>query len=183
MNEAFEKYWQGYCGAIHEMLREIAKSKHFATWKAAFEAAESALGKKYNDHVIQTVKNDEYLTDRIEKLEQELNESEEYTLKKFAFYDTGYQLIEALKKINELEVMHGWQPIATVPAEDSCRILLLFEGGEVSVAYYDPYYAEGGRGYVNGFAWVEPCSGETLDLHYDSPTHWMPIPSPPQEQE
>lgn len=67
------------------------------------------------------------------------------------------------------------------------RILLRFGDEAVSVAYWDWYYAEGGNGCTNGFAWIEPCSGEKLDLHYSTPpTHWMPIPafpSSPAEKE
>jgi hypothetical protein len=59
------------------------------------------------------------------------------------------------------------------------KILLLFEGGVVSVGYWDAYYAEGGRGYEGGEAWIEPVSGERLDLNYDAPIGWMPLPSPP----
>lgn len=57
------------------------------------------------------------------------------------------------------------------------RILLRFADGNVSVAYWDWYYAEGGSGCTNGFAWIEPCSGEPLDLHYDELVEWMPIPA------
>lgn len=59
------------------------------------------------------------------------------------------------------------------------KILLLFREGVVSVAYWDWYYAEGGRGYEGGLAWVEPVSGERLDLYYDEPIAWMPLPAPP----
>jgi len=57
--------------------------------------------------------------------------------------------------------------------------LLLFPGGEVSVGYWDAYYAEGGRGCINGYAWIEPCSAEALDLLYDPHTHWMILPKEP----
>jgi hypothetical protein len=80
-----------------------------------------------------------------------------------------------------------WQPMETAPKGGGAecvsdpkwveppRILLLFDG-DVSVAYWDWYYAEGGSGYRGGLAWIEPCSGKHLDLHYDAPTAWMPIP-------
>jgi len=78
--------------------------------------------------------------------------------------------------------MSEWKPIESAPKDNDCaRILLLFASGEVSVAYWDPYWAEGGRGYQGGLAWIEPCSGERLDQHYDVPTHWMPLPAPPSE--
>jgi hypothetical protein len=49
----------------------------------------------------------------VKELEAELNESEEYTLKKFNFYDTGYELIEALKRNNELEAeIEKWKEVS-----------------------------------------------------------------------
>lgn len=59
---------------------------------------------------------------------------------------------------------------------DPPKILLLFQGGQISVGYWDWYYAEGGRGYRGGEAWIEPCSGERLDIHYDKPIGWMSLP-------
>ena len=56
------------------------------------------------------------------------------------------------------------------------KILLLFEGGEISVGFWDWYYAEGGNGYEGGEAWIEPISGEMLDSHYYAPVGWMPLP-------
>lgn len=84
-----------------------------------------------------------------------------------------------------------WQPIETAPKGGGAemitdpawveppQILMLFEDGEVSVTYWDWYWAEGGHGYNGSLAWIEPCSGEQLSLHYGSPTHWMPLPNPP----
>ena len=89
--------------------------------------------------------------------------------------------------------MSKWQKIETAPKGSGTgsvcdpqyveppRILLLFEEGYTSVAYWDWYYADGGNGYDGGDAWIEPLSGEKLDMHYDSPTHWMPLPSPPED--
>ena len=85
-----------------------------------------------------------------------------------------------------------WQPIETAPKGGGAKyvtdpkwveppkILLRFGNEAVSVAYWDWYYAEGGHGYRDGFAWIEPCSSEPLNLHYSTPPDgWMPIPSPP----
>ena len=84
-----------------------------------------------------------------------------------------------------------WQPIETAPKGGGAemvtdpqwveppRILLLFDDGAASVAYWDWYYAEGGAGYTDGFAWIEPCSGQPLNLHHNAATHWMPLPEPP----
>lgn len=92
------------------------------------------------------------------------------------------------------EAPAGWRPIETAPkgggAEmrtdprwvDPPKILIRFGDEAVSVAYWDWYYAEGGHGCTTGFAWVEPCSGETLDLHYTTPPDgWMPLPAAPKE--
>jgi len=85
--------------------------------------------------------------------------------------------------------MTEWQPMETAPKGGGAelvtdpnwvqppRILLRFGDEAVSVAYWDWYYAEGGNGYTDGFAWIEPCSGEQLNLHYSTPPDgWMPLP-------
>ena len=85
-----------------------------------------------------------------------------------------------------------WQPIETAPKGGGAelvtdpnwveppKILLLFEGGEQAVGEWDWYYAEGGRGCVDGVAWV--ALGELLSQHFGRPTHWMPLPHPPTDQ-
>ncbi len=84
-----------------------------------------------------------------------------------------------------------WQPIETAPQGGGAErttdpayvkpphILLRFSNGEVSVGYWDWYYAEGGRGCTHGIAWVEPISGEQLRDHLGEPTHWMQLPPNP----
>ena len=87
--------------------------------------------------------------------------------------------------------MSGWQPIETAksyvaaqgkPYASDTAILLLFAGTKpaISVAYWDEYYAEGGAGCTDGVAWIEPVSGEQVRQHYGLPTHWMPLPPPPE---
>jgi hypothetical protein len=56
------------------------------------------------------------------------------------------------------------------------RILLLFENSIISVGHWDWYYAEGGSGYEGGEAWIEPVSGERLDMYYDAPIGWIALP-------
>jgi hypothetical protein len=58
------------------------------------------------------------------------------------------------------------------------RILLRFGEEGVAIAYWDWYYAEGGHGYRDGFAWIEPYSVEPLNLHYSAePDGWMSLPN------
>ena len=77
----------------------------------------------------------------------------------------------------ELAPKGGGAKLVTDPNyTDPPKILLRF-GDNVSVGYWDWYYAEGGRGYEGGLAWIEPVSGERLDLQYGAPTSWMPIPN------
>lgn len=86
-----------------------------------------------------------------------------------------------------------WQPIETAPkgggAEyitdpnwvDPPNLLLLFPDGHQVVCHWSWYYAENGAGYQDGIsAWTEQVSGEQVALHYGEPTHWMPLPEPPE---
>ena len=111
------------------------------------------------------------------------------TYAKAAHADAICALLPALLDENEsLKAEVGrlrWIPVSE-RLPDYCddvgsgRVLALFAGGETSVAYRDQYYATGGSGFTDGFDWVEPCSGELLNLHYDLPTHWMPLPAAPE---
>ena len=75
--------------------------------------------------------------------------------------------------------MTEWKSIKTAPKHE--KILLRFERqGAVSVAHWDEAYADGGYYCTHGVAWIEPVSGEQLRDYYDDPTHWMPLPQPPQ---
>lgn len=70
-----------------------------------------------------------------------------------------------------------WAPLVIDPQwVEPPQILLRFAKGEVSVGYWDWYYAEGGSGYTHGIAWVEPVSGELLRDHYGVPIGWMSLP-------
>jgi len=61
-----------------------------------------------------------------------------------------------------------WLSMSIAPKENGKQILLMFENERYSVGYWD--ITETG-----GFAWVEPCSGEKLHLHYDHPIGWKPL--------
>ena len=74
--------------------------------------------------------------------------------------------------------MSDWLGMDCAPMSSGCKkVLLQFDDGIVSVGYWDLYYAEGGRGYEGGLAWIEPVSGERLDMHYDAPVGWLPLPA------
>jgi len=64
-----------------------------------------------------------------------------------------------------IAVMPGWQPIESAP-KDETNLILLWNGEKVT----------GGAPWGSGWAdwmhdWIEP-----------PPTHWMPLPPPPQEK-
>jgi len=93
-------------------------------------------------------------------------------------------------------VVPGWLPIESAPKGSGIgklttdpdyvappAILLLFDEGKIAIGYWDWYYAEGGRGYEGGLAWIAQEAGERLDLHYDAPIGWMPLPAAPANKE
>ena len=92
---------------------------------------------------------------------------------------------------------HLWRPINTAPKGngdairdrhdldyvEAPKILLRFGDEAVAIGYWDWYYAEGGRGFRDGFAWVCQEFGEPLNLKYSTaPTHWASLPEPPTEE-
>ena len=94
---------------------------------------------------------------------------------------------------DRLAALDGWQSMDSAPKGGGAemrmdqayveppRILLQFPDGEISVAYWDWYYAEGGGGCTDGVAWTEPVSGEPVSRQYGSPVKWKPLPTPPKE--
>lgn len=90
-----------------------------------------------------------------------------------------------------LSVPAGWQPIETAP-KDGTNILVFYTKASVDfchIAWWDngEFYKE--QGYQN----IEDATGwwsyikDSFSSHklngYDAPTHWMPLPQPPKENE
>lgn len=72
--------------------------------------------------------------------------------------------------------MSGWQPIETAP-KDGTRILI-FQGGlewsrEVQIGWWDS------GGTRSGWSASSYEDGHILN-EKQAPTHWMPLPSPPE---
>lgn len=65
-----------------------------------------------------------------------------------------------------------WQPIETAP-KDGTRILA-WDGRSIHVAYW------GWDNPANRLAWL---GGHCRIDHIDQPTHWMPLPEPPRQEE
>ena len=78
-------------------------------------------------------------------------------------------VIAALKAADEA----AWLPIESAP-KDRTKVLLT-DGKEVSQGWYD----EWDRTFVRH---DEAQAGDGFSVHYDEwkPTHWQPIPNPPQ---
>lgn len=100
--------------------------------------------------------------------EKPLSELVDQTLTDLAWY---------VKEHDKLREANAWQPIETAPKDDAKK-LLIWVDGELGIWYRDLYYTAGiGRGCLEGMSgWVdqEGCA------RYDSPTHWRPLPDPPE---
>jgi len=68
--------------------------------------------------------------------------------------------------------MSEWKPIETAPKGN--ERVLTFGGGLVGTSRYVTTFAEAYRDY-GGPGWYS----EQLDRRHE-PTHWMPLPNPPQ---
>ena len=80
---------------------------------------------------------------------------------------------------NELEAWidenTNWQPIETAPKDGLTSILVFMYGSTMATAYWDGY------GFVPDG--VELTYDMTEIVFEATPTHWMPLPTPPQEDE
>ena len=90
--------------------------------------------------------------------------------------------------------MSEWQEIESAPRGGGADrvddpkwvhppMILLWcpEEETVAIGCWDWFYAEGGQGYEDGIsAWVDNGSGDLIAHLFGEPTHWLPIPPPPQ---
>ena len=101
-----------------------------------------------------------------------------------------YALHRAAAALQAME----WQPIESAPKGGGAefvthpdwveppKILLKFDHSEIAMGRWDWAYADGGFYHSDGVAWIDPISGEQLNLHFNNPTEWkhIDLPSPPQ---
>jgi hypothetical protein len=93
-------------------------------------------------------------------------------------------------RVKELEAANAWQPIETLPIPELYEssgpvIFRAIEGGNVRV----------GEGYIKSeddwdsdeddavkvtYWWANDSCGCCHDAMYNQPTHWRPLPSPPE---
>ena len=76
------------------------------------------------------------------------------------------ELVDLRNRIAELEALTQWQPIETAPIKPEGDYLG-FQCGEVFKMYWN-YFRDG---------WVD-CYSEV----FSEPSHWMPLPRPPEEK-
>jgi hypothetical protein len=83
--------------------------------------------------------------------------------------------------------MMEWQPIETAPKDGT--VVLLFcpaswDTNGVRVAFWYPGEVNPPDGAPDGDAgWYDDETGShPMTLHYEEPTHWMPIPDPPKQE-
>jgi hypothetical protein len=68
-----------------------------------------------------------------------------------------------------------WQPIETAPKETSILIARFStEPACYRVAYYDDA--------ANPYPWHVEDAAQGFNHHWQWPTHWMPLPSPPESK-
>jgi hypothetical protein len=80
----------------------------------------------------------------------------------------GYDFVQATEEeALKLRLFAPWQPIETAPKDR--EVLLLMPSGEQRVGKWSTDSLRGNWQTADG-----------LDLFYDPPTHWMPLPEPPK---
>jgi hypothetical protein len=76
----------------------------------------------------------------------------------------------------------GWMPIETAP-QDGSQILLWGPCMQISVGYFQQHSSWGEEPWMltaDGCMAIERMSDFGVDYRTASPTHWQPLPSPPE---
>lgn len=70
--------------------------------------------------------------------------------------------------------MSEWQPIETAPKDGSD--ILVWDDFEISITFW------GKTAHVPIYGWIQVDFGDLYDLEpmEPQPTHWMPLPEPPE---
>lgn len=75
--------------------------------------------------------------------------------------------------------MMTWQPIETAPKDDSA--ILIFDPKQgICIATNDGEFMD--EWYVDGYGLCYEGAGDYAGLRVAYPTHWMPLPTPPESQ-
>jgi len=88
---------------------------------------------------------------------------------------------------NQREAPQGWQPIETAPRDGTAIILAASHG--VSVGWWEDSEPTFKWRFVDDFDLTPTgcCDDESDDrvpcngMHADTPTHWQPLPTPPEK--
>lgn len=73
--------------------------------------------------------------------------------------------------------MSQWQPIETAPKDGSPVVVYMPWNGLVRTAHYKPNYTRPFQ------PWCVHWDMTNKSRPYQSPSHWMPLPPPPQQEE
>ena len=69
--------------------------------------------------------------------------------------------------------MSKWQPIETAPKDDDW--IIIADDKKSCPAYWGPQY------FGRDFAWIVfSARSECVGADMEKPTHWMPLPEPPE---
>lgn len=80
------------------------------------------------------------------------------------------ELLNAAISILDKAAPSGWQDISTAPRDEVGVLLYLAVGDDNHITYVGHF--------KDGHWWVTNFSDE--ELYYYEPTHWMPLPKPPE---
>ena len=76
-------------------------------------------------------------------------------------------------KVRLTDGLGAWQPIETAP-KDGTNVLLVNRKGNMATGLWQ------GRGVMAGW-WLRGGNGPNVFFNdHHGPTHWMPLPAPPQ---